>query len=141
MGEGFEGDAVEELHLFVGDFLADERCPVHGGGDEDDGDEEIEGPGGVAHDELGGGEHGGEESEDGEGGVDEHEGGPDGGVGGEAALDVGVWIREVVFACFDVEPGGPEMAVFDGDDEHEVVACRAAFDGVVVVVHDANEEL
>lgn len=33
------------------------------------------------------------------------------------------------------------MAVFDWDDEHEVVACGAAFDWVIVVVHDTNEEI
>lgn len=81
MGEGFEGDAVEELHLFVGYFLTDERGPVHGRGDEDDGDEELERPGLVVHDELRDREDDGEERENKEGGVDHHESGPDGGVG------------------------------------------------------------
>ena len=54
---------------------------------------------------------------------------------------MGVWIGEVVISGFDVEPGGPEVAVFDGDDEHEVVARGAAFDGVVLVVHDADKEI
>lgn len=81
MGEGFEGDAVEELHLGLGYSLADERGPVHDGGDEDDGDEELEGPGLVVHDELGDCKDDGEEREDEEGGVDHHEPGPDGGVG------------------------------------------------------------
>lgn len=92
------------------------------------------------HDELGGGEHRGEEGENSEGGVDHHESGPDGGIWGEAAFDVDVGGGEIVFEGFDVEPGGPEVAVFDGDDEHEVVACGSAFDGVVFVVHYRREE-
>ena len=42
---------------------------------------------------------------------------------------------------FDVEPRGPEVTVFEGDDEGEVVACGPAFDGVVVGVHDGFEEI
>lgn len=42
---------------------------------------------------------------------------------------------------FEVEPRGPEVSLFGGDDEHEVVACGSAFDGVVGVVHDGFEEI
>lgn len=42
---------------------------------------------------------------------------------------------------FEVEPGGPEVALFGGDDEHEVVSGGSAFDGVVGVVHDGFEEI